>query len=426
MDNKKIFLSKKYYLVVGDCFQLFYRSVIKTFKLNDYYVIATCEKGYTYNRYFMYTPKENEVGEYELILRLYNDEEEIIDEAKTTLVVNNIKKPNKKLNILCVGDSLTVNGVWPYVGYSKYNEVYPNMLNFIGKMKKEEVGYEGYGGWQWATFASEYNKSQTSSVWVNCDHDKDDFDQHSTWENNGKLWILETIESGRLKFKRGEKNTSVNPEIIGNFKLVTECKHPSDIIPITYEYSEGNPFINKLTKQIDFNYYITENNFPKPDYVFFLLTWNGQAVPYNNDFTVHDINSSIIFDALRKAFPDVKIGILGIQPPCPNGGITACYGAKGYYYDWYGETVTQLNYNEFLENKALNEKYNNYMLYFDTKGQFDCEYNYYTKDENVNLRNSDYKERIGVNGIHPSMNGYLQIGDSFFRALVAMINKFDN
>ena len=81
--SKKIYLSKTYYLVVGDCFELFYRSIIKTFKPNDYYIKATCEKGYTYQRYYTYTPKENEVGNYELTIGLYNEDGEVIEEAKT-------------------------------------------------------------------------------------------------------------------------------------------------------------------------------------------------------------------------------------------------------------------------------------------------------------------------------------------------------
>ena len=32
---------------------------------------------------------------------------------------------------------------------------------------------------------------------------------------------------------------------------------------------------------------------------------------------------------------------------------------------------------------------------------------------------NDKKELIGSNGVHPTMNGYLQIGDVFYRALVA-------
>ena len=68
--------------------------------------------------------------------------------------------PKKKMNILCVGDSITFNGVWPYEGFRRFTKNdgepcglgFENTLNFIGTMKKDEVGYEGYGGWQWRHF----------------------------------------------------------------------------------------------------------------------------------------------------------------------------------------------------------------------------------------------------------------------------------
>ena len=153
-----------------------------------------------------------------------------------------------------------------------------------------------------------------------------------------------------------------------------------------------------------------------------MLTWNGQYKPYNTDFSIHDEYSSIIIKKIHEAMPKAKIGIIGIQLPCPNGGITACYGANGYYHDWYGETITAFNYDEWLEKLCDREEYKDYLTYFDMKAQFDSEYNYYTKDMKVNNR-SDVLERIGVNGLHPSMNGYLQMGDAFYRFLVHMLNN---
>ena len=40
----------------------------------------------------------------------------------------------------------------------------------------------------------------------------------------------------------------------------------------------------------------------------------------------------------------------------------------------------------------------------------------------VNNR-STITERIGVNGIHPSMDGYLELGDIFYRSLIEMLKK---
>ena len=36
----------------------------------------------------------------------------------------------------------------------------------------------------------------------------------------------------------------------------------------------------------------------------------------------------------------------------------------------------------------------------------------------VNVRNKK-TEKVGTNGVHPTMEGYLQIGDVFYRALVS-------
>ena len=423
-------LSEKYYLVVGDRFELFYRGVIKMHNPYRYYVKATCPKGYTYNRYFTYTPKDGEEGNYPLKIALYDDEGTVICEKETTLVVEKPKEINRKVNVLCFGDSLTVNGVWPSIGFEKYDKEFPGLLNFIGKSKKviddeNIVGYEGYGGWQWKTFCFDNDKSPSSSVWVKCNHNKTDLDQHSVWECDGRKWVLETIEEDRLKFKRGLGNSQVNPVLGEKLTYVEHGENTEDIYIDSYEYSDGNPFWNKVTGKVDFKDYVTKNNFGDIDYVFILLTWNGQYIPYNKDFSIHDEYSSVIIDQIHKDFPNAKIGLMGIQLPCPNGGITACYGADGYYHDWYGETITAFNYNEFLEEKCKRDKYKDYVEYFDIKAQFDAEYNYWVKDMPVNNRNPEITERIGTNGIHPNLCGYNQFGDAFYRALVYMLNKYN-
>ena len=49
---------------------------------------------------------------------------------------------------------------------------------------------------------------------------------------------------------------------------------------------------------------------------------------------------------------------------------------------------------------------------------YNTPHNMPTMEVQVNRRN-ETKELIGSNGVHPTMNGYLQIGDVFYRALVA-------
>ena len=84
------------------------------------------------------------------------------------------------------------------------------------------------------------------------------------------------------------------------------------------------------------------------------------------------------------------------------------------------------NYNEYLEKLCERNEYKDYCRYIDMKAQFDVENNMPSTMMKVNAR-STVLEKIGTNGVHPTMEGYLQIGDVFYRALVAdMKNVFAN
>ena len=84
----------------------------------------------------------------------------------------------------------------------------------------------------------------------------------------------------------------------------------------------------------------------------------------------------------------------------------------------FGTLVTAYNYNKYLESITMRDKYHSYVRYIDIKGQFDVENNMPSQMVKVNAR-SDKLEKIGTNGVHPTMEGYLQIGDAFYRALVS-------
>ena len=102
--------------------------------------------------------------------------------------------------------------------------------------------------------------------------------------------------------------------------------------------------------------------------------------------------------------------------PSQNGGMGTNYGANGGYSDDYGMLVTAMNYNAMLEDFCQLNEYKDYVKYVDIAGQFDTDYNMPSTEKNVNNRN-DTKETIGTNGVHPSVEGYYQIGDAVFRSL---------
>ena len=177
-----------------------------------------------------------------------------------------------------------------------------------------------------------------------------------------------------------------------------------------------------LIDNIDFIDYCDKNNFPYPDYVYILLSWNGLYIPYNDKFTMQEEYAPKLLNRIHEQFPDCKIRCMGIQLNSLNGGIAASYGAKGPYHDVYGDVVTVFNYNRWLENLCLSDEFKDFTDYLDVMGQFDVEYNMPYKMEKVNAR-SQVTEMIGTNGVHPSLDGYMQIGDVFFRSLVHEMAK---
>ena len=427
MSDKLLYLAKHYDLVIGDTFELFYRGIIRSMNPYNYYIYINSPKGRAYPRFYTYTPGEFDEGDYPLTVTLYDDYRNIIEESSTILHVHKPVAPSRKINILCFGDSITFNGVWPYEGYRRFTKKdgepkglgFSDTLNFIGTMKKEEVGYEGYGGWQWRHFVKNEAVSTTSSVWIEVDnHNLNENDQHSVWKSDKLKWVLESIEDHRLKFKRGEGNYSCLPVIGEVFSNVSGGEHTEDIIVKKYYFEKGNPFYDEEIDGPNFKKYCEDNNFEGIDYVYILLTWNGQYQPYNNDFSHYEPYIKSIIERIHFDYPKAYVRLIGIQSPSINGGIAANYGANGPYHDVFGEVTTAYNYNEYLECLCDRDEYKSYCKYIDMKAQFDVEYNMPSIMMKVNVRN-DETYRVGTNGVHPTMNGYLQIGDVFYRALVA-------
>lgn len=103
--------------------------------------------------------------------------------------------------------------------------------------------------------------------------------------------------------------------------------------------------------------------------------------------------------------------------PSQNGGMGTNYGTSYPYSDSYGMLLTALNFNKTLETLSNLKSYSSFVNYIDVAGQFDTDYNMPSTNKPVNNR-SEETEVIGTNGVHPTINGYLQIGDVFFRSLV--------
>ncbi len=179
-----------------------------------------------------------------------------------------------------------------------------------------------------------------------------------------------------------------------------------------------SPFWN-ASNQLDFQYYCTSHGYSSIDEAFILMTWNGIGGSFREFSLASEpfLSAKIFLDKLHADYPNAKITLMGIPLPSMNGGLSAYYTLNQSYADNYGQMVTAMKYNLFLEEFCDMPAYSAFMRYVDVKGQFDSEYNMPTSPKAVNTE-STATEPIGTSmGMHPSTDGYEQIGDAFYRAL---------
>lgn len=424
-EKTSVILPKKYDLVVGDTFQLFYRSVIIDPNPYQYHITLNCEEGKAFPRYFEYTPTKE--GRCPLTMELFDANRNLMGKAETVLNVVQPKKPKKKYNILCLGDSLTSAGEWveelhrrlTKEGGEVFGLGYADHFNFVGECKRGEVGFVAYGGWRWTNFTS----TTEGAMWVECPNNRTGEDQHSLWKDeNGAIWQLETLQADYLKFNRYMYHTSPMPKS----GVLTHYKNAADTSPIEMKSTREertNPFWDSKTHKVDIKNYIKKQGVDTIDAVIVLLGGNGLMSREALTMTRRDFcklvvdEAKVLVDMLRDAFPDVVVHIGNLKMNSVNGGVGWNYGASKPFSDQASINEYRKELSLAYEAWTLEDGYKDFMEFIDIAGQYDAENNYPFIMKPVNTR-SKLTERIDTNGGHPSPEGYMQIADAMFRNMV--------
>ena len=79
MEKVNVYLPKKFDLVVGDTFQMFYRGIIDSPNPYIYDILAVCEKGRNCPRYFEFTFTDGALTE----AKMYEKDEAYEDGVRT-------------------------------------------------------------------------------------------------------------------------------------------------------------------------------------------------------------------------------------------------------------------------------------------------------------------------------------------------------
>lgn len=446
--TSEVRLAKQYDLVVGDTFQLYYSGVVKAFDINNEGITIRCPKGKEYPRYWEYTPASGDEGTYTLKLYTRQLDGTIISEGSTKIVVHSkLTNDTTPSNLTCLvfGDSLTSSGAWAAEGlrriYGTDSSITPtpdgvtNTVTTYGSKNNIHNGFriyhEGYGGWTWNSFltAERGSDSKTNGIVVTLAsvHGYDlNTVQKSIWtDNNGKLWELEDFPSeNQIKFNRGNGNNETQANTSTPISLTCDTLSLT-ISPASVVWESANPFYNEATESLDFVAHATEHGASVPDIVACLLTWNagGGTLDFNQEakISANMEKASQLLRIIHEDCPNAKIIVMGIQISSLTGGTGYNYGANGTYADRLSTAFYAFDYDKALEELVTDSEFGEYCYYVDTKGQFDTIYNMPFINVNVNPRNSKVQEMRGTNGVHPSTEGYYQIGDAFYRALTKVI-----
>ena len=410
------------YAVVGDTLQVFFRGCIIALNPYQYDILVTCPKGNQYPRYFEYTPTAQDVGSVDFKIQVKSNTGGVIAEKTCTLVTKNTTSPSARKNVLCFGDSLTTDGVWPAEAYRRLAGSggtpqglgYTN-VHFCGKKQLNGAGYYGVGGWKWDSYttagtpAFRFQVSGVSSLSMG-----------AVYTNNGHSYtIIEiNVTDGSGNILCSASAASQTPTSSGT---LTKSSGNGDatINFSSYTADSQNPLWDYDNNKMTFVDYANRYCDGQIDYVYVLLTWNGLA-PRKTDFSDIIANARIFANTLHSEFPNAKMKVMGVEIPSLNGGIGANYGAIGVgYADEYGMVLTAFNMNKAYQDFANETAFSSFVEFVNVSAEFDTEYNMKYENKAVNTRNSAITEMVGTNGVHPANSGYLQIADVVFRNLIA-------
>ncbi|WP_417387497.1 SGNH/GDSL hydrolase family protein [Gimesia sp.] len=156
-------LPPTFYAVPGVEINIYFDNIVLTETPEKYQFEVSCKLGKTEQNRWTLTPSASDAGEHPLAVKVTDANGKMLGKAKTTLHVsaaNAGSERNTVCRLLIIGDSLT--------NATTYSNEIARLLSAPGnpdwqmlgthkpKSAAEGVAHEGYGGWTWQRFVSQY------------------------------------------------------------------------------------------------------------------------------------------------------------------------------------------------------------------------------------------------------------------------------
>lgn len=366
----KLILPEIIQAVPGVELNLYFDNVCLVINPANYVFDVTCSHGMQQAERWSYTPKANDVNDSPFVLEVRDENNTVIARAKSTIrVVAADAGAAEDKTVLMIGDSLTAWSIYPQhlldicqgEGNPGITLVGSHQPEYKPRTAKisEWVRHEGYSGWRTDTFTTRFTGIARTGL-----------DRRS---NCGS--------------------------------------------PFIYEDAEGVP-------KLDFERYCREYNDSKaPDFVTLFLGCNDTmyAKDENIEATIDRMlgHYDVLLEMIRSVNKDTRIGVIMPVPPA------ATQDAFGTIYK-SGLTRWQYKRNQHRAVERMIERYGgrekeNISL-IPAYANLDTLNNYPRALLPTNVHSPLKVERLH-NGVHPSKEGYFQIGDSIYCWIKACLSQ---
>ena len=155
-------LPPQIYAVPGIECNVYFENLVLTLKPDNYAFEVKCNKGRNDESRWRFTPSAQDVGTYDWHLKVYDSSNRIVAAASTKLVIVPADAgKGRQISIMLVGDSLTDTSIYPLELKNLLAAPGNPQTRFIGSnggrgKAPGEIAHEGYGGWRWKTFCTQW------------------------------------------------------------------------------------------------------------------------------------------------------------------------------------------------------------------------------------------------------------------------------
>lgn len=277
--------------------------------------------GKTYGNVFSGTPTSAESGTIDMSVvssNMSRQSTKINYEVHDSTLFN-----SETVNILCVGDSFTDIGTWVSEIYQQLTDrgATVKQIGTMGKPSLHTISEHQTGGSLKGFVASNagpariVNVSGLSTKEFITGYGADTYRTDNGIEVSVHGYILDEGGNGRLKLSKTGSN-STYLDTFPESGTLTKVKGNGDetIVYTGAVEANHNPFWNPSTDQLDFQYYISLWEFPKPDFFVIQFTWND-LVTWASNASINSFIDTIktVIDKFHSDYPNAKV-IFSIEP----------------------------------------------------------------------------------------------------------------